>query len=198
MALFLSSDHHFWHANVIKYCGRPYFNVEQMNEDLVYRHNEVVGPEDRFICLGDFSFAGRSVELYSSRLNGKKELVPGNHDPIHPYNKHQKKATKQGKPDEWQKFYERLGWKVHPIVTTLEVPGLATFNLCHMPYDTGTFDARYVDFIAKDDGRWLLCGHVHEKWIKRGRMINVGVDVHDYKPVSIERIAQIMDTPGDF
>jgi calcineurin-like phosphoesterase family protein len=51
---FFSSDPHFWHNNVIKYCMRPYTTVEEMNEDMVNKWNEVVAPEDEVYNLGDF------------------------------------------------------------------------------------------------------------------------------------------------
>lgn len=190
MDTWLTSDPHFWHANVIKYCNRPFKDVEEMNEMLVVNWNRVVKPGDRVICLGDFSFSGRSVELYSHRLNGDKELCPGNHDPLHPYNKFQKKAVKQGKPTFWKEFYESHGWKVLPLQTTLDIPGVAVVNLSHMPYDTT--DDRYGEYKAKDDGRWLLCGHIHQWWKTRGRMINVGVDVWDFTPVHIDQVSEII------
>lgn len=189
--IYLTSDNHFWHANVIKYCNRPYSSVEEMNEKLIYNWNSVVKPEDTIYCLGDFSFAGRSVELYSGRLNGSKILIPGNHDPIHPYNNHFKKAVKRGQADYWKKFYESHGWQVLcEIGETLDIPGVGVVNMCHMPYDTT--DPRYQDYLSLNDGKWLLCGHVHEHWKVKDRMINVGVDVWNYTPVHIEEIAKII------
>jgi calcineurin-like phosphoesterase family protein len=41
-----------------------------------------------------------------------------------------------------------------------------------------------------DDGLPLICGHVHEAWRVRGRMLNVGVDVNDFTPVSQEQVAE--------
>lgn len=191
MTIYFTSDNHFWHARVIEYCNRPFHHVEEMNEALIYNWNSVVTPEDTIYCLGDFSFAGRSVELYSHRLNGNKILIPGNHDPIHPYNKHFKKALKRGDIHYWKRFYESYGWTVlSEIGETLDIPGCGVVNLCHMPYDT--MDSRYTDHVPYNDGRWLLCGHIHEKWQIRDKMINVGVDVWDYKPVSIDEITKII------
>ena len=97
------------------------------------------------------------------------------------------------------------GWIVLPEQTTLDIPGLATVNLCHLPY-TNVGDVRpedienpekpyhdkYTPYRPKDDGRWLLCGHIHQKWKTRNKMINCGVDVWDMKPVSIEEIKRII------
>lgn len=188
MTIYFSSDQHFWHANVIRYCNRPFKYVEEMNEAMIYNWNSVVKPEDTVYDLGDFSFAGRSVELYSARLVGKKRLISGNHDPIHPHNKHQKKKVKQGEPDYWKKFYESHGWEVGDLIEEITFEGVK-FILSHMPYDT--VDARYVNFLPKNNGEWLLCGHIHEKWLMKDKMINVGVDAWNGKPVSIEEILKL-------
>ena len=84
-----------------------------------------------------------------------------------------------------------------PEQTTLEVPGLATFNLCHLPYsgrprrDLDPQD-KYRSWRPPDDGRWLICGHVHEKWRQLGRMINVGVDVWAMQPVNLDTLAALV------
>lgn len=185
-----TSDPHYWHANVIKYCDRPFKSVEDMNEALVRNWNSVVKPGDTVYCMGDFSFAPRPVELYSRRLLGNKKLVPGNHDPVHPYNKHYKQALKQGKLKELFELYAEHGWEVLPISSTLDIPGCAVVNLNHMPYDTT--DSRYQEHKPDDDGRWLLCGHIHQHWKIRERMINCGVDVWNFTPVNIETIKSII------
>lgn len=190
MTIYFTSDPHYYHANIIKYCNRPYNSVEHMNEELINNWNYVVTSEDTVYCLGDFSFAPRPVELFSQRLNGHKILVPGNHDPIHPYNKHYKKALKQGTLKKLFKLYEDNGWEVLPIDSTLDIPGVAVVNLNHMPYDTT--DQRYLEYKPINDKRWLLCGHVHEKWRVRDKMINVGVDVWEYSPVALEQISKII------
>src|ERR1035437_9102800 len=190
--IYFTSDLHFWHANVIKYCNRPFESVEIMNEAMVKNWNEVVKPEDTVYCLGDFSMAFRSVEIYSMRLNGTKYLVPGNHDLCHSYHN---KSRNLEKRKEWIAKYESLGWIVLPEQTTLDIPGAATVNVCHHPYILiGPGDDKYERWRPKDDGRWLLCGHVHEKWKVVGRMINVDVDQWDFRPVSITEIEKIICT----
>lgn len=82
--IFFTSDHHFCHANIIKYCKRPFESVDQMNEEMVRRWNEVVGDEDTVYYLGDFSLAKQAVELFARRLNGEKHFIMGNHDACHP------------------------------------------------------------------------------------------------------------------
>lgn len=191
MSIFFTSDPHYWHANVIKYCDRPFKDVEEMNEKLVYNWNSVVTENDTVYVLGDFSFAGRSVEIYTHRLLGEKVLVPGNHDPIHPYNKHFKKKAKAGDPNYWKRFYEFNGWNVADLTTTMDIPGVAVINMSHMPYDNA--DPRYVDYVPKDDGRWLLHGHTHSKSKGSGRMIHVGVDAWNFTPIHIDEIVKIIE-----
>ncbi len=41
--IFFSADHHFYHANIIRYCSRPFNSVEEMNEEMIARWNSTVG-----------------------------------------------------------------------------------------------------------------------------------------------------------
>lgn len=68
---FFTSDTHFNHAKVIKYCARPFASVEEMNRELLSRWNAVVGPEDTIFHLGDFAM-GKTSEWPGLRrqLNG--------------------------------------------------------------------------------------------------------------------------------
>lgn len=185
--IYFTSDHHFFHNNVIRYCDRPYETVEQMNIDLVQKWNSVVGHEDIVYYLGDFSLAFRPVEIFSRQLNGHKKLIPGNHDWCHP-------AHKKGRREmsKWIAKYEENGWEVLPIFSELDLPGVARVNLCHMPYVGDNTDERYSQFRLTDDDRILLCGHVHEKWKTKRRMINVGVDVWGMTPVSETQLAEVI------
>ena len=188
--IYFTSDPHYWHANVIKLCNRPFASVEEMNDAMIKNWNSVVKPEDTVYCLGDFSLALRPAEIYTKILNGTKYLVPGNHDFCQSYHKKSRNAEKR---KEWIAKYEEWGWKVLPEQTTLDIPGVATVNMCHHPYVLiGPYDDKYKAWRPKDDGRWLICGHVHEKWKIAGRMINVGVDVWDFKPVPITEIEKII------
>lgn len=77
---YFTSDFHFNHANVIKYCNRPFETVDQMNEVLLKAWNEVVKPEDTVYFLGDFCFNPQKALEWLSKLNGEIIFISGNHD----------------------------------------------------------------------------------------------------------------------
>jgi calcineurin-like phosphoesterase family protein len=188
---FASSDHHFYHARIIFYSKRPYPDVETMNEMMVLEWNKVVGPTDLVYYLGDFSLAFRAVELYTKRLNGYKILVCGNHDFCHGAHKKSRNPENQ---KIWTQKYIDNGWAEVYTEGEIEIPGVANVNVNHMPYleEGSGQDIRHARFRPRDDGKYLLCGHVHEKWAQRGKMINVGVDVRNFKPISFREIADII------
>lgn len=77
--VFFTSDTHFGHTNIIKYCNRPFANATEMDEVLITNWNAKVSQDDTVWHLGDFAFS-RNPDKYFYRLNGKKYLVKGNHD----------------------------------------------------------------------------------------------------------------------
>ncbi|CAB4220607.1 COG4186 Predicted phosphoesterase or phosphohydrolase [uncultured Caudovirales phage] len=85
-ATFLVSDTHFGHMGVCKFTRddgvtklRPYDTPEEMDEDMVRRWNERVGPKDKVYHLGDVVINRRALSTLA-RLNGDKVLIRGNHD----------------------------------------------------------------------------------------------------------------------
>jgi calcineurin-like phosphoesterase family protein len=188
--VYFTSDLHFYHANVLKYCSRPFADVEEMNKALIKNWNDTVKPEDTVYCLGDFSLAAQPVQVFTPVLNGTKYLIPGNHDFCHSYHK---KGRSEENREKWKQKYTDWGWIVLPEQTTLEIPGAGIVNMCHHPYYLiEPMDDKYKKWRPVDDGKWLICGHVHEKWKVSGKMINVGVDQWDYKPVSIDEVQKII------
>lgn len=195
--IYFSSDQHYWHNNVIRYCARPHKSVEDMNEDMVLKWNQTVLPEDTVYVLGDFSLAFRAVETFPQRLMGTKYLVPGNHDFCHSYHK---KSRSPENREKWLQKYRDHGFMVLPEQTTLDLPGIGVVNMCHHPYATEyelKNGDKYEKWRPNDDGKILLCGHVHETWKTRRSpkgtlMINVGVDVHGFYPLSLDKLVEIV------
>ena len=79
--IFVTSDLHFSHHNIIKYCDRPFSSVLEMNDTLVESWNSVVKENDVVIIIGDYVLGNRTaVEEVTAKLKGYKILVKGNHD----------------------------------------------------------------------------------------------------------------------
>lgn len=163
MTVFYTSDNHFYHKNILKYCPRPWSTVEEMNEGMIQRWNSVVGPEDVVYHMGDFAFG--SVEKQRAirvRLNGHIIIIRGNHDRGH-------------------ENLKAIGFEASCNSMERDDGGVR-WLLIHNPYGV---TAKHV-----------LCGHVHEKWARKGNVINVGVDVRDFTPVTIEQLRSRPETQG--
>lgn len=81
MKTFVTSDHHFFHGNIIKYCNRPFKTWQEMNEVMIKKWNDVVSKDDLVIHLGDFCLYGlEKVKQIRKQLNGTIILIKGNHD----------------------------------------------------------------------------------------------------------------------
>lgn len=76
--IFFTSDTHFSHTNILRYCQRPFQTIEEMDEIIVSRWNACVNERDTVYHLGDFAF--REPGAYRKRLKGKIILIRGNHD----------------------------------------------------------------------------------------------------------------------
>jgi len=178
--IFFTSDTHFNHANIIKYCNRPFKTVEEMNNYLVNAWNAVVKPEDTIFHLGDFAFGGSQVwNDYAHKLNGHKILILGNHDI---------KNIRQGFMSLFDDVEYQMKIKIEDRVIYLN----------HFPLLC--FDGSYKD---KEYATWQLFGHVHTPSIgldsdrvKKNKMPNqydVGVDNNNFAPVSWKKLNQIID-----
>jgi calcineurin-like phosphoesterase family protein len=83
--VFLTSDTHFGHVNICNFTNydgspvRPWDSVEEMDEEMVKRWNDTVGPKDKVYHLGDVVINRKSLQILD-RLNGDKVLIKGNHD----------------------------------------------------------------------------------------------------------------------
>lgn len=78
--IYLIADTHFGHANIIRYCNRPFENTYYMKTTIVERWNAIVNDDDIVWHLGDFGFKdGIDINIFNS-LKGQKHFIVGNHD----------------------------------------------------------------------------------------------------------------------
>lgn len=159
---FYTADLHFHHHNIIAACNRPFTSVEQMDKQLISNWNTQVKSEDEVWVLGDFTLLGPN-QAESIRIILSK--LKG------------QKHLVLGNHDELKPFkYVDIGFtSVH---TTIKVDD---FILTHDPAVT------CVDRKAQ----WL-CGHVHDLFITQQNVLNVGVDVWSYRPISEEEIKEFL------
>lgn len=155
---FFTSDTHFFHKNIIEFCNRPYGSVEHMNEELITNWNSIVKKSDHLWFLGDFSF-GKVPETESvlKRLNGIKHLITGNHD-------------RKGRCEKlkWSKYFVEQ----HDYLRT-SINGQKVV-LCHFPFHS--WERGYIN----------LHGHSHGTYQSKYMQHDVGVDVNNYVPISLE------------
>ena len=78
---FFIGDTHFNHTNIIKYCNRPFENIEEMNQIIINNWNKTVKKDDLVIHVGDIGMGNKEVITnFVARLSGRKWLIMGNHD----------------------------------------------------------------------------------------------------------------------
>lgn len=182
---------HFGHVNIRDYCPARQAlgsDVAAMNEQLIERWNETVMPSDLVTIVGDLVM-GRKKETLPlvARLNGRKYLLPGNHDLM--FDRHGASRSRANVK------YEQVGVRVLPYDAMYDTVDGHRVLVCHFPYAGDSTDKdRYVDQRPLDRGDVLLHGHVHDAWRTNGRQINVGVDVWDYRPVSEAALAELIRT----
>ena len=82
--VYVISDTHFGHENIIRYCNRPFESLFKMNETMVQNWREIVKPEDYVLFMGDFVMGQKKrnqvCNFYHSILYGNKYMLRGNHD----------------------------------------------------------------------------------------------------------------------
>ena len=164
-----TSDHHFGHENIIKFCSRPFKDADHMTEVMVERWNEAVKPWQTVFHLGDFAFRQRDriVPSLLNRLNGEVILIRGNHD--------HKRTLKDFTA-------------VHDMVDL--VVGNQRIILCHYGMRVWAGSHR---------GAWHLYGHSHGTLPPRSdrKEQDVGVDCWDFRPVSFFEIEGVMKHHGE-
>ena len=187
MTLWFTSDEHYDHHSIIPLEERPYDSVASMAAWLVVNHNDVVRPGDVTYHLGDFQWGTKRsrIEGLLRSMNGEHVLIAGNHDACSNVHHRFEREVRR---------YERAGFSAVHQSLVLNLEGLGRTLLSHLPaIETvnGKEDQRYLEHRLTMDGvQAQLCGHCHRRWRRNRNSINVGVDVWDYRPVSLEQLVR--------
>ena len=168
--IYLTSDMHFYHKRMLQF--RPFDTVEEMNEALISNWNKVVKPTDEVWHLGDFSFGNqdRTRDIFN-RLNGRINIVFGNHDQV-------LKKAKFNLSQYVESYQDYKELKVNNQLYVLMHYPLLTWNKGHY-------------------GSYMLHGHSHsglDELNKTTTRLDVGIDCEysNYAPISLEEINFIM------
>jgi len=187
--VWFTADTHFGHANIMKYCQRPFLNEEErgklandprgawrVSAESVERHdtalldaiNQCVARDDTLWILGDFCWGKfREAKTYVDRIAcDRVNLVWGNHDD-RTVGAAFAKTIEQGMVNvQGQRI-----WLNH--------------------YPMRSWDGRF-------HGSWHLYGHVHGRLVEedsaRPEFLtrDMGVDVCDFRPVSFDELTTYM------
>lgn len=157
--LWFAADTHFGHGNIIKNCGRPFADADEMDAALIANWNAVVAPKDEVRHLGDFAWSKdpKYLARIFDQLNGSKHLIVGNHD--------------HGPT-------RRLPWASVDKLKGVKVDG-SLIVLCH--YGMRVWPKSHF-------GSLHLYGHSHGNLPGTRQSCDVGVDCWDFRPVSISEI----------
>ena len=178
-AVWFTSDLHFGHKNIIKFCNRPWENPTQMEKGLIDNWNKTVKSEDVVFVLGDTFWFNDSqhIKKVLSKLNGKNIfMIPGNHD-------------------EFESYYRvddpRIILCQDVVCVWISEPNRPKREIWLSHYPMMTWPHR-------ENGAWQLFGHIHSQ---PGRdegvdqdlplhwnQLDVGCDFWDYKPVSLTKL----------
>lgn len=160
MAVFFTSDHHFGDARRLGIDRRPFESAAAMDAAMTARWNETVGPDDEVWHLGDVcrDRGGGAVAALLAGLHGTKRLIRGNNDP--------------------ETTAAASGWASVAPYAEITLDG-RHLVLCHYPFRTWNgIGRRSIN----------LHGHSHGRLKPMTRQYDVGVDVRDFRPVSLDAI----------
>lgn len=168
--IFVTADLHMSHKNIIKHCNRPFNNVEEMDDMIIKNWNNRVSKKDTVYIVGDFTFrSSKHVREHVNALNGKIVLIEGNHDQKNPQIK------------------EVFG--ICPQILTVKYYK-QRIVLCH--YQMANWAGKHRNVLPS----WHLFGHSHgltNPDIIQPFSMDIGVDVHEFKPLSFEDIEKCLN-----
>lgn len=158
MSVWFTSDQHYNHSKIISLMNRPFSSVEEMNDTLIYNHNQVVKPGDKVYHLGDFAWT--TPDVFLERLAGNHYLIKGNHDfRVKTDSFIWTKDTKQLEIDG------TIFWLSHYAHRVWPLSHKGSFHL--YGHSHGMMDSLY--------GNW-------------GRSMDVGVDNNNFRPIHYEEV----------
>lgn len=170
--IFLTSDLHLFHDKPFLYEPRGFSSIEEHNEMVVERWNNVVRPTDVIWSLGDEMLNDNEKAIqYMKRLNGSIYFIWGNHS-----TDTRKNLIFQELPNAYG------GWYAYQIKS-----GKWSFYLSHYPTKVGNYDD------TKWHKMWCLCGHRHTKnkfEDVADSCYHVELDAHNCYPVNLEQIKE--------
>lgn len=183
MAAFFTSDPHFSHENIIKYCNRPFKDATEMNEVMISDWNSIVTKRDTVYSLGDFSMARmKNIDIaldVIDRLNGTIHLVYGNHD-------HRKM---------WEVMALMRPGRIVLEGDRIEINvNCKDIALCHYSHQVWN---------RSHHGAWHLFGHSHNTLPGIGKSMDVGVDAKyalygDWAPFTMSQLKEQLDPKDIF
>jgi calcineurin-like phosphoesterase family protein len=169
--IYVISDNHWGHTNIIRFCNRPFSSTEEMNKFMLESWNKVIKPDDEVYYLGDFSlkFTRKGIHYLMQNLNGKKYMIKGNHDRSADLNNLLNSSL-----IEWWKYDHQISYDYNGKTYN--------FSLSHYPH----YPIKGSDIIC-------LYGHIHGRDISDNQGLDVGVDNIGYEPLSIIQIIELME-----
>lgn len=168
--IWFTADYHLGHANIIKYCSRPFASTDEMDKQIVDNVTSAVKGGDTLYFLGDITFKKERALYFLKRLGDVKLVfIPGNHD-----------------SPEVLKVVAAAGVLAQPI-EDIAVNG-QQITLCH--YAMRVWNASHFN-------SWQLYGHSHGRLPPMGKQHDVGVDNNGFKPVSMDELVAIMEKKPD-
>jgi len=160
--VFLISDMHFGHSNIIKYENRPFKSVVEMDETIIGNWNKAVQRDDKVFILGDVSFYGvDKTKDIIEKLNGYKTLIIGNHD--------KDRSLKWWRDTGIQEVYQ------YPIIYN------QFYILSHEPV-----------YLSVNMPYANIHGHIHHLKYADNQYFNVSVECIDYTPINFETAKEII------
>lgn len=176
MSIFFTSDEHYGHSNIIKFCNRPFADIAEMRERLIENHNARVTKGDLVYHLGDMfcrTLSFKEALSIMDRLNGQHYYIRGNHEEL---------------IDNYPQLRERFVW-------VRDRHKLKFKDMPHIVLDH--YAGRVWD--GSHNGSWQLYGHTHAVLRENDSLsFDVGVDAWKYFPVSLEQVTiKMFQKAGD-